>query len=441
MKLGGWGNYPVIEAPLVRARYADELAEFLGRSEHRIARGNGRSYGDAAVCPELTIDMRGMDRLLAFDQRAGLLRCEAGLLLQDLLDLIVPRGWFVPVVPGTSLVTIGGMAAADVHGKNHHLDGGFSRHVVSLDLLCGDGEMRQCSPSKHPELFAATLGGMGLTGIILSVTVRLRPLPSVWIEQQVRVAHGLDEAMAHFEATFDWPYSVAWIDGLARGHRLGRSLLLLGKHLQPDALPARLASRALAWSGLRMRDLPLHAPGFALNRHLVRAFNAAYFQRGARRTRPQLVGMREYFFPLDAIGQWNRLYGRRGLLQFQSVLPLAASRAGLTAMLKLTSERGAGSMLAVLKRMGESAGPLSFPMPGYTLAMDFPNTADNQRLLRELEAVSSDHGGRIYLAKDACAGPDSLRQGYPRLGEFQALRSKYQAASFRSALSDRLELT
>ena len=441
MKLAGWGQYPVIEAPLARARYADELAEFFSRSEYRIARGNGRSYGDAAISPSLTIDMRGMDRVLAFDQRAGLLSCEAGLLLKDLLDLIVPRGWFLPVVPGTSLVTIGGMAAADVHGKSHHLDGAFSRHVASLDLLCGDGKLRHCSANQYPELFAATLGGMGLTGIILNVTLHLKPLPSVWINQQIQVARGLDEVMTHFEAHASHPYSVAWIDGLARGERLGRSLLLLGKHVPAETLPAGFSDKARQWTPLRIRDIPIHAPGFALNQHVVRAFNAAYFARGARRTRPRLVGLREYFFPLDALGQWNRLYGRRGFLQFQSALPLAASRAGLTAMLKLTSERGAGSMLAVLKRMGEAAGPLSFPIPGYTLAMDFPNTVSNQQLLRELEAISNDHEGRIYLAKDACAGADTLHRSYPRLSEFQAVRRQYQGDGFRSALSDRLELT
>lgn len=441
MKLAGWGQFPWVDTTLARPRYAEELPALLERSPSQIARGNGRSYGDAAVSPELTVDMRWMNRIQALDEDRGMVSCEAGMLLKDLLDIIIPRGWFVPVVPGTSLVTLGGMAAGDIHGKNHHVDGGFSSCVESLDLLCGDGVVRHCSRADHPELFMATLGGMGLTGIILRLTLRLRPLPSVWIDQEIQVARNLDAALETFEETAERRYSVAWIDCVASGAKRGRSLILLGEHAQADELPKNLRATAHDWQPLKMRNVPFHAPRIALNRFSVRAFNELYFRRGTIRNGKSHVGLRSYFFPLDALGHWNRLYGRRGFLQFQCVIPLESSQVALRQILQKTADSGNASMLAVLKRMGQSAGPLSFPMPGHTLAMDFPYSKSAVELLRELEAITIDHGGRINLTKDACGTAEALRTGYEELERFVTIREQFAAGRFRSTLSDRLEIT
>ena len=438
--IAGWGNHPRIEASLASPRYVDELGELLSRSTSCIARGNGRSYGDASLNSELTIATSHLDRILALDLEKGLIRCEAGLLLADLLDLLVPRGWFVPVVPGTSLVSIGGMAAADVHGKNHHKDGGFGRFVTDMEVLTGDGQVHHCSAENNPELFAATLGGMGLTGIILTVTFRLMRLPSRWIRQTTVAARDLAEIMDCFESRVATSYTVAWIDCLAGGRARGRSLFFGGEHVEFESLPGAYQQTKSNWRP-RQRPVPIHAPSMLLNRWSVGLFNRLYHWRGRRRPQSELVGIAPYFFPLDSLANWNRLYGRRGFVQHQCVLPMESSARGLQAILKQTSSSGQGSMLAVLKLLGEQAGPLSFPMRGYTLAMDFPASRASLALLRELDAIVRDHQGRIYLAKDACASADDIRRGYPALDQLMAVREQYQCRGFRSLLSDRLALS
>ena len=441
MKLAGWGNFPRVEAQLCRPRYTDELSGLLADSPSLIARGNGRSYGDAAVNPAMTVTTTAMNRIRRLDLDQGRAICEAGMLLSDLIERIVPAGWFVPVVPGTAQVSLGGMAAADIHGKNHHLEGSFGRHVDALDLLVGDGRVLTCSRQEHPELFAATLGGMGLTGIILTVTVRLIPIETAWIRQQTLVAQNLDEAMAHFEASHAVTHTVAWLDCLAGKSRLGRSLLFAGEAAGRAELPAGYRERPLETPAKTARTLPVNAPGWLLNRLSVRLFNTLYFRRGARRSQPRIVPFEAFFFPLDAIREWNRLYGRRGFVQHQCVLPLEASRSGLHAILQRTSASGCGSMLAVLKRLGPAAGPLSFPMEGYTLALDFPLRRDTLALMKELDAIVRDHQGRIYLAKDAVSDPLTLRSGYPDLGVFEKVRAAYHGQCFQSSLARRLELT
>ncbi len=438
--IAGWGNHPRVQARVVRPRYVDELDGLLDRSASRIARGNGRSYGDASLNPALTIATGHLDRIRVLDLEAGVITVESGMLLRDLLDVLVPRGWFVPVVPGTSLVSIGGMAAADVHGKNHHKEGGFGRFVIEMEVLTGDGRVHRCSAEEKPELFAATLGGMGLTGLILSVTFRLKRLPSPWIRQTTVAARDLAEVMACFDAHADTTYTVAWLDCLASGRWRGRSLFYGGEHAAPGSLPASRRHQPPGWRP-RQRPVPFHAPAALLNRWSVGLFNRLYHWRGARRPQSEQVGLAPYFFPLDALADWNRLYGRRGFVQHQCVLPLAASAEGLAAILRQTAASGQGSMLAVLKLLGAEAGPLSFPMPGYTLALDFPVGGPALKLLRELDAIVRDHGGRVYLAKDACAAPDDIRHGYPRLAQLQAVRDRYQCRAFRSLLSDRLELS
>ena len=445
MMLSGWGRYPTLDCRLERLRRCEDLPGLLHRGTTLIARGNGRSYGDAALNPELTLSMRAMDRMRAFDAGTGRLDCEAGVLLADLLETFVPRGWFPPVVPGTGLVTVGGMIAADVHGKNHHRDGTFGAHVESLTLAGADGAIRECSREENADLFRATLGGMGLTGVILSARFRLRPIETAFVMAETLAARDLDETMALFEASRDWPHSVAWIDCLARGAGLGRAVMTRGAFMERGALPPRLASDPLRSAPAGKLRVPADAPSALLNRVSIGLFNALCYRRGRGRARSgaRPVHFDRFFFPLDRIEAWNRLYGRRGFVQYQCVLPKGESEAGVAALLERAAAAGQGSFLGVLKLFGPAGeGLISFPMEGYTLALDFPVRSGTAALLDGLDEITHRHGGRVYLAKDACCAPARMREGYPRLGVFEAVRAEAAGAPprFASALSRRLAL-
>ncbi|MCH2239377.1 MAG: FAD-binding oxidoreductase [Blastomonas sp.] len=438
--LSGWGRYPVRDCAVWQPVTAEALHATLPPLGRSIARGNGRSYGDASLNPEATIDMRRLDRLIAFDDASGELACEAGVLLSDIIDAFVPRGWFVPVTPGTRMVTIGGMIASDVHGKNHHGAGSFCDHLRWLDLDLGNGRVLRCSHQENAGLFAATCGGMGLTGMIVRAAFRLIRIETAWMRQRTMRARDLAEAMAVFEQSHDWTYSVAWIDCLARGRDLGRSAILLAEHATADALDAKRRAKPLARPPRQLRAVPVDLPGFALSSFNVRAFNQLYY--ALQRPGEALVALDPYFYPLDALADWNRIYGRRGFVQYQCVLPLAESERGLRALLEAIAAAGSGSFLAVLKRMGPASfGLLSFPMPGYTLALDFPATPANLALLDRLDAIVADHGGRIYLTKDARLTAPMLALGYPKLARFRELRAQHGLEGrFSSLLSQRLEL-
>lgn len=436
--LAGWGRYPVRECSVWQPTTTEALHETLAPLTTRIARGNGRSYGDASMNPDATIDMRKLDRLITFDEVIGTLVCEAGVLLSDLVAILVPRGWFPPVSPGTRMVTIGGMIASDVHGKNHHVAGSFCDHVDWFDLDLGDGRVLRCSPSENTDLFAATCGGMGLTGMIVRASFRMLKIETAFMRQRSIRVPDLEQALAVFEQSHGSTYSVAWIDCMATGKSLGRSAILLGEHATLDDLdPARRAA-PLARPNRKPKTIPINFPNFALNGFNVRMFNHLYY--AMQRPGDAVVDLDPYFYPLDAIFEWNRIYGRQGFLQYQSVLPLAESEKGMRRLLEAISAAGAGSFLAVLKRMGlQSLGMLSFPMEGYTLALDFPATPDNFALLERLDAITADHGGRVYLTKDARVSPERFAAGYPRLNEFRTLRAQYGLDKrFSSLLSQRL---
>ena len=438
-RLSGWGRYPARTGVAVHPVDQQTLIGAADASMQAIARGNGRSYGDAAIGGELTIHADRLDRLLAFDADSGLLVCEAGTMLADIIDVLLPRGWIVPVTPGTRFVTIGGMIAADVHGKNHHLAGSFGDHVEWIDLAIGDGSLRRCSTTNQPDLFAATVGGMGLTGIIVRAAVRMKRVATGMIRQRTIRAPDLQSAIAAMESNLDWTYSVAWIDCLASGADLGRSVIFLGEHAEVDDLLAADRADPLRRQPRRALRVPVDFPALALSPLVVRTFNGCYY--AAQRDGDTIIPLEPYFYPLDAILSWNRVYGRRGFVQYQCVLPLEASEEGLRALLKEIADMGTGSFLAVLKRMGkESFGLLSFPREGYTLALDFPVTESNLALLDRLDRITAAHGGRIYLAKDARAKPD-FANGYSRLPGFRALRDAYGMTSrFASQLSRRLEI-
>ncbi len=404
-----------------------------------IARGLGRAYGDCALNQRATIDMTGFRRMLSFDSETGLLVVEAGVSLADIIKTFLPRGWFPPVTPGTKYVTVGGMIAADVHGKNHHQRGSFSGFVEWIDILGSDGDVKRASRGENSDLFAFTMGGMGLTGIILRAAFRLMPVESGWIRQEVVVAPSLDKVIDAFEAATDWTYSVAWIDCLASGSKLGRSLLLLGEHARLDELEP--AQRETPFNTPRKRKLsiPIDAPTWTLNGWTVSAFNALYFHLARKSRRKLTISWDNYFYPLDGVLAWNRIYGHHGFVQFQCVFPLETSRAGLTCLLEELASSRQGSFLAVLKLMGPQEGKISFPMQGYSLAVDLPVNARIWPLLDRLDAIMIAHGGRGYLAKDARMSPAVFERSDPRSAEFGAwLKSTGAHARFRSLQADRL---
>lgn len=445
MKLSGWGRYPVVEAQVHAPRTREAVQELVRSAGATgagvIARGNGRAYGDSAISRSATLNMHHFNRMVAFDQETGLLVAEAGVLLADVITAFLPRGWFPMVTPGTRFVTIGGMIAADVHGKNHHKDGSFRQCVEWIDVMGADGELRRCCRAEHVDLFDQTLGGMGLTGVILTAAIRLRPVESSWIAQTTIAAPDLKSAMAAFENNQSATYSVAWIDCLGSGRSLGRSLVMLGEHARQADLPEDKRHHPYVTPLKRNRSVPIDFPSFALNGLTVRIFNALYYWAGRLKAPTRLVDWDSYFYPLDAVLGWNRIYGRKGFMQFQCVLPLDRAETGLTTLLKAISKAGAGSFLAVLKRMGPGQGSVSFPMEGYTLALDFPVNRRTVELMNRLDQITLDHGGRFYLAKDSRMTAQTLRQSDPRFSQFSAMRhANGMAAGFQSVQSERLEI-
>jgi FAD/FMN-containing dehydrogenase len=440
MRIAGWGGTTRQDCRVTHPRCEAELAARIAEG-HLIARGAGRAYGDAAQSALNTVDMGRFDRMLEFDSETGQLVVEAGVRLADVITAFLPRGWFPAVTPGTKHVTLGGMVAADVHGKNHHKDGSFGAFVDFIDLMGPDGTVRRLSPLDNDEMFGWTLGGMGLTGVILRVGFRLRRVESGWIRQKTIAAGNLTEAMQAFEAHQDATYSVAWIDCLAKGATMGRSIVMLGEHAVVDELPAERRARPFEVPARRKLSVPIDAPGFALNGLTVRAFNAVYYAQGAKKAGESLVDWDGYFYPLDSINGWNRIYGRRGFVQFQCAFPLATAEAGLSELLGEISAAGQGSFLAVLKRFGPQEGRISFPMEGYTLALDFPLHSGTLALLERMDRITVAKGGRFYLAKDARMTPKTLRRADKRMAEFIAMRERLGLTdAFASTQSERLAL-
>jgi decaprenylphospho-beta-D-ribofuranose 2-oxidase len=440
MKLAGWGRFPVHDCRVSAPRTESALTALLSEGGV-IARGNGRAYGDSAIGHRNTVWMRHFNRMIAFDTGTGQMVAESGVLLADIISAFLPRGWFPAVTPGTKFVTLGGMIAADVHGKNHHRDSSFGSFIDWIDLVGSDGRIRRCSRHENRELFDWTIGGMGLTGIVLRAAFRLRPVETSWIKQTTLPARNLDAAIDALERAQDATYSVAWIDCLSTGENLGRSLVILGEHAVRSDLPERRRSVPYAAAHRRTVSIPFDMPAGVLNRVAVRLFNQLYYWNGTRRAGTTLVHWDEYFYPLDAISNWNRMYGRKGFSQFQCVLPLDRSKAGVRALLEATSRAGAGSFLAVLKRFGAQDSKFSFPMLGYTLALDFPMTSRTLALMEMLDRIAIEHAGRFYLAKDSRMTADTLRQSDARSLHFVQMRDEMGLRNtFRSRQAERLAL-
>ncbi len=442
--IAGWGRTPRARGPVLSPRSPEAAADLPPGPI--IARGGGRAYGDAALPAEggTILSLQRLNRLIALDLDRAEVVAEAGVVLGDLIRAVLPRGLFPWVTPGTQFATLGGLIAADVHGKNHHRVGSFGAHVAWLDLLGPDGRVTRASPEAEPELFAATLGGMGLTGVILRAAIRLQRVETAWIREETHAAEGLDAGLAAFdraEAAPDAPpYSVAWIDALSRGPRLGRTLLTLGAHA--DRAELAPGQDPFATPPRRRITVPVDAPSWALAPPLMRAFNALFWQAGLRKAGAgtTYVDWERFFYPLDALIGWNRLYGRQGFLQMQCVLPPDTARDALHAILGESAAEGLG-YLGVLKRFGAQESAFSFPRDGWTLALDIPASRRGHALSDTLERVAAEAGGRFYLAKDARLPRARFDATEPRAARFRAFRrARGLETRFASAQSERLAL-
>jgi decaprenylphospho-beta-D-ribofuranose 2-oxidase len=430
--ISGWGGYPKCDAQVLAPNSLASYRSQLAQHPSLIARGMGRSYGDSAMS-EMVLKTTYYDHFIAFDRETGLLTAEAGVLLRDILKVTIKQGWFLPVTPGTSFVTVGGAIASDVHGKNHHVAGTFGRHVVSMTLLLGTGDVATTSPAQLPDLFHATCGGMGLTGVILSATIQLIRINSAFITQKTIKARCIEAACEAFEANSQSTYSVAWIDCLASGKDLGRSVLMVGEHADSGELDLTINDPV---------TVPVHTPAALLNSMIMRAFNNAYWVK-AEHSKTQTMPLSRYFYPLDAIGGWNKLYGKAGFVQYQFVLPKTDGVYNMRQILTQIVQTGQGSFLAVLKQFGPAnQNLLSFPIEGYTLALDFKVSQPTIDLLRRLDDIVAGMGGRVYLSKDALMREVSFKTMYSNWERFESVREKYGAiGKFTSSQSKRLGLT
>lgn len=411
MNLFSWGMYPKVKSTLFSLRDTKSLAQYMEKTEEFIPYGNGRSYGDSALADNI-VYAKPYNNFLTFDAQEGILECQAGVLLSEILDAFVKRGWFLKVTPGTKLITIGGAIASDVHGKNHHVEGCFSECVEEMTLMLPDGEIKSCK--KGDALFHATCGGMGLTGVILSAKIALKKINSKHINQTTIKTKNLKETFEAFEKYEDMPYSVAWIDCLAQNEEIGKCLLMVGDFANDGDLE---------YKSKKKLTIPFTFPSFALNNLSVKAFNWLYYAKAPEGISKQKVDIDTFFYPLDAIGDWNKIYGSGGFTQYQFILPKESSYEGLKEILGKISASGKGSFLAVLKLYGKAnENYLSFPMEGYSLALDFKIEAGLFELLDTLDEIVVRYGGRIYLTKDVRVSRETFEKGYPYIEIFRAFR-------------------
>lgn len=432
MKLSGWGRFPVIESKPLPLNSQTDFNNLVQAHSPFIAYGNGRSYGDSALY-EKHIPMQGLNRLLSFDGNSGLLTCEPGVLLYDIIKIFLPQGWFLKVTPGTKLITVGGAIASDVHGKNHHIEGCFSQCIESFDLLLPTGNIITCSKTENLDWFHATCGGMGLTGVIIRISFYLKKVNSQWINQTTIKTQNLAETFKAFESHAHSTYSVAWIDCLAKGKNLGRSLVMLGEFANDNDL---------AYVPKKTTNVPVNLPDIALNHFTVGLFNQLYYRRVTQHKSVKKVGIDTFFYPLDAMRNWNRIYGHKGFIQYQFILPKAAGLSGMTEILDKISKSAMGSFLAVLKLYGKGNDNwLSFPIEGYSLALDFKMQPKLLPFIEELDFIVAKYHGKIYLAKDALVKKETFELGYPKAHQFRQFRQQHALNKhFRSLQSVRLGL-
>jgi decaprenylphospho-beta-D-ribofuranose 2-oxidase len=439
-KLAGWGNYPVSESIILTPGNEDEFRKAL--KDKLIPRGLGRSYGDQAISENSQVAVcTKLNHFLSWDEQQGILECEAGVSLEEIINVFTPKGWLPMICPGTKFVTIGGAIANDIHGKAHHIDGSFVNCVISFTILLADGTKKTASRTENSDLFWANFGGLGLLGVILTAKLQLRKIETTYFKQKSVVIKNLDHMLEALD-TYDheYNYSVAWIDALAKGKKLGSGVLTLGNAAKLEDLSPSLKRNPLKLHNKGKLSVPIFLPSFALNGLTVRILNRviAFVQNSSK----QFVHYEKFFFPLDAINNWNKGYGKRGFIQYQFVIPEENGKQNLVDILEMIAGSGCTPFLNVFKKMGDGQGILSFPFKGYTLAIDFPVTKALHAFTPKLDERVLAAGGRLYLGKDAMLNEQMFKRMYPQYGEWMAIKHKYDPANeFSSDISRRLGLT
>jgi len=430
MSLMSWGMYPKTKNNVFKFDKKKLLTKIILENNELIPYGNGRSYGDSALSSNI-IDVRPLDYFINFNEETGLLHVQAGALLSEILESFIPRGWFLKVTPGTKLITVGGAIASDIHGKNHHIEGCFSQCIKDFKIMLADGKVITCSKEATPKLFKATCGGQGLTGVILDAKIYLKKINSQYIDQTTIKTTNLKETFEAFEKNQNEPYSVAWIDCLAKGNEIGKCLLMFGDFRNDGNLNYKLKSQ---------KNIPFKFPSFLINKISMRIFNWFFYNNVKEKISKQTVDIETFFYPLDAIKDWNHIYGKNGFTQYQFIFPKESSYEGLEEILTAISKSGKGSFLAVLKLYGEANDNyLSFPMEGYSLALDFKIETGLFNLLNELDEIVVKYKGRIYLAKDARVNKETFEKGYPQIEAFRKFRKENKMdIKFQSFQSKRL---
>ncbi|GAX63006.1 dehydrogenase [Candidatus Scalindua japonica] len=442
MKLSGWGNYPVIDADIKKFSTDNGLKEHLRDKHPLITRGSGRSYGDSSLNKNI-ISLLSLNSIHDFDENNGTIKCDAGVSLDKIIDKCILKGWFLSVTPGTKFITVGGAIASDVHGKNHHKEGSFSDYIVSMDIMLPGGMIIRCSRVANYHLFLATCGGMGLTGIILNAVIRLKRIETAYIKQKTIRARNIYEMMELFEQYNNFTYSIAWIDCLSKGEKSGRGILMLGEHATTkDMKKSDISQNLLKIKKKKRFNIPFMFPDFTLNKLTVKIINVLIYNKHSKKAEDSIVDYDSFFYPVDGIHNWNRIYGKRGFTEYQFVLPKNACKDGIIKILRKVNESKMGSFFAGLKLFGkENANLISFPMEGFTLALDFPISSELFAFLDQLDEIVTDYGGRLYLTKDARMSAEMFKKSYNKSEEFIIYKHKLDKENqFQSLQSKRLNI-
>ena len=440
--LSGWGKYPVVACNYSVPQDETDLVRLI-QAGPLIARGAGRSYGDSALSKNMTVSMTKFNHFLDFDDQNGILTIEAGVILKDVIDAFLPKGWFVPVTPGTKFVTVGGMIAADVHGKNHHNAKTFGSYILWIDIMTSEGKVIRCSNDANTVLFNATIGGMGLTGIIIRAAFKLIKVESAWLKQEVIATTNFEQTYQLLLSIKDATYIVAWVDSLAKDKNLGRALIYSACHAKANDLPEPYNHNPFLIPNKKPINISYQTPINFINTFTCKIFNQITYLQGARNNKPYYIDYNSYFYPLDNILNWNNLYGKSGFTQFQCLIPVIAAKEGILKLLQTVAKSKVGCFLSVLKLLSAQTSFFSFPDEGFTITFDFPVTRDSKtvNLINNLHAIVLEHGGRFYLAKDAHLSPEKFHGSDARAEAFYKLRKEHNMDSFfRSEQSDRLSL-
>lgn len=401
-KVTNWGNFPIVEKEMRSDDSFRKIKEFVLNHNEVIARGNGRCYGDSSL-GEHIFSTKKLNKFISFDRLNGIIECESGVLLSDVLEIAVPQGYFLYVTPGTKFVSVGGAIASDVHGKNHHAEGCFSEYVIEFKLMIENGDIINCSREENSDKFWATIGGMGLTGIILTAKFKLKNIESAYIRQESIKAENLDEIFNLFEESESWTYTVAWIDCLQKGKNIGRSILMRGEHAFQHELPQKFKEKPLRLKKKFEPTVPFYFSGFVLNSLTVKIFNYLYYKKQSKKEVKNFIDYETFFYPLDFVHDWNKIYGKSGFIQYQMMIPKESGKEGMKKILETIANSGNGSFLAVLKLYGKENPEAynSFPFEGYSLALDFKVNSKLKKLIDKLDDIVEQYNGKIYLTKDS----------------------------------------